>query len=133
MAKASISLTNGAGRNIFASQQASLTEDLSKDDSMYLEEQFGHNLPVASAAAAKNAMRRRIAGVLVHDSPEDCSGKPCASSKDVETGPSSRGVTDVTEDDVYLFPTGMSAIWNAHHLASMTRPAAKSVCFGYVV
>jgi len=44
-------------------------------------------------------------------------------------------VTDVTENDVYLFPTGMSAIWNAHHLAlsSMTRPTAKSVCFGYAV
>ena len=132
-AKGSISPTNCGGRNAFAAQQASLVEDLSKDQSVYLEERYGRNLPVGSAAAAKHAMRRRIAGVLVRDSPEDCSGKPCAGAEDAEIGPSSRGVTAITENDVYLFPTGMTAIWNAHHLASMTRPAAKSVCFGYVV
>jgi cystathionine gamma-synthase len=97
---------------------------------MYLEERYGRNLPIGSAAAAKHAMRRRIAGVLVRDSPEDCSGKPHAEGENAEIGPSSRGVMDVTENDVYLYPTGMTAIWNAHHLATMTRPAAKSVCFG---
>lgn len=134
-AKGSISSANGAARNAFASPHASLTEDLSKDQSVYLEERYGRNLPVGSAAAAKHAMRRRIAGVPVRDSLEDCSGKPHAGGEDVEIGPSSRGVTDVTENDVYLFPTGMSAIWYAHHLAlsSIIRPTAKSVCFGYVV
>jgi cystathionine gamma-synthase len=134
-ARGSISSTTGSARNPLATQQPSPIEDLSKDQSVYLEERYGRNLPVGSAAAAKHAMRRRIAGVLVRDSPDDCSGIPCPGSEDAEIGPSSRGVTDVTENDVYLFPTGMSAIWNAHHLAlsSMTRPAAKSVCFGYAV
>lgn len=115
------------------SRQPSPPEDMSKDQSVYLEERYGRNLPVRSAAAAKRALRRRIAGVLVHDNTEECSGVPLVGGQDVEIGPSSRGITDVTEDDVYLFPTGMSAIWNAHHLALMTRPAAKSVCFGYVI
>jgi cystathionine gamma-synthase len=104
---------------------------MSKDQSVYLEERYGRNLPVRSAAAAKRALRRRIAGVLVHDNTEECSGVPLVGGQDVEIGPSSRGIMNVTEDDVYLFPTGMCAIWNAHHLALMTRPAAKSVCFGY--
>ena len=134
-AKGSISSANGAIKNLFASPHGSLTEALSKDQSVYLEERYGRNLPVGSAAAAKHALRRRIAGVLIRDSPEDCSGKPYAGGEDVEIGPSSRGIADVTENDVYLFQTGMSAIWNAHQLAlsSIIRPAAKSVCFGYVV
>jgi len=32
---------------------------------------------------------------------------------------------------VYLFPTGMSAIWTAHQLALDARGAKKSVCFGF--
>ncbi|KDQ51407.1 hypothetical protein JAAARDRAFT_534542 [Jaapia argillacea MUCL 33604] len=35
----------------------------------------------------------------------------------------------VTEDDVYLYPTGMSAIWHAHQLVDGTQ--GKSVCFGF--
>lgn len=119
------------GKNPFAVSQTTI-EKLSNDQSVYLEERYGRNLPVGSAAAAKQALRRRIAGVLVRDSTEEYQGAPRAGGPDAEVGPSSRGVTNVTEGDVYLFPTGMSAIWNAHHIATMTRPAAKSVCFGYV-
>jgi cystathionine gamma-synthase len=132
-ARGSISSPKCTGRNVFATQQASLPEDLSRDQSVYLEERYGRNLPVGSAAAAKHALRRRIAGVLVRDSPEDCSGKPYAGGEDAEIGPSSRGVTNVTENDVYLFATGMTAIWHAHHVALVTRPEAKSICFGYVI
>lgn len=103
------------------------TEGLNGDHSAYLEERYGRNLPIESAAAGKRAMRRRIAGVLVRDSPSDWSQ---AGKKDTELGPSTRGVSEVTEDDVYLYPSGMSAIWNAHQLALSARPAGKSVCFG---
>lgn len=106
-------------------------EELSKDQNIYLEERYGRNLPVSAGSHAKRAMRRRIAGVLVRDNWEDCPSGPCAGAHDVEVGPSRRGVKDVTEDDVYLFPTGMSAIWNAHQLILGTRPPVKSVCFGF--
>ncbi|KAG8704170.1 hypothetical protein FRC09_003718 [Ceratobasidium sp. 395] len=67
------------------------------------------------------ALRRRIAGVLVDDSPP---------AETPELGASKRGV-DVTEDDVFLFPTGMSAIWTSHQLALAARPQHKSICFGF--
>lgn len=105
-------------------------ETLSNDQNVYVEERYGRNLPLASAASAKRALRRRIAGVLVRDDSNDCADGPCAGAVGVDIGPSSRGVASVTESDVYLFPTGMSAIWTAHHLLLTVRPPAKSVCFG---
>ncbi|OJT07517.1 Cystathionine gamma-synthase [Trametes pubescens] len=103
-------------------------ELLSKDHDTYVEERYGRNMPPESAAAAKRAMRRRIAGVLVRDAPSDWS---TAGGHEAELGPSTRGVEGVTEGDVFLFATGMSAIWKAHQLALATRPAGKSVCFGF--
>ncbi|KAF8438197.1 pyridoxal phosphate-dependent transferase [Boletus edulis BED1] len=104
---------------------------LHKDQSTYLEERYGRNLPLRAAAFAKRALRRRIAGVLVRDNMQDGPQGPCAGTQDVEIGPSSRGVQDVSEDDVFLFPTGMAAIWNAHQLCLRARPPAKCVCFGF--
>ncbi|KAG2356099.1 pyridoxal phosphate-dependent transferase [Suillus spraguei] len=72
-------------------------DELSKDQSTYLEERYGRNLPVSAGSYAKRAMRRRIAGVLVRDNWEDSPHGPCAGADDVEVGPSHRGVKDVTE------------------------------------
>jgi cystathionine gamma-synthase len=90
----------------------------------YLEERYGRNLPRSAAPMAKRAMRRRIAGTLVRDSDWLIAG-----AQDAHIGPSWRD-QHVTEDDVFLFPTGMTAIWQAHKLARGTGPAVKSVCFG---
>ncbi|KAH8108781.1 PLP-dependent transferase [Phellopilus nigrolimitatus] len=107
---------------------------LTNDHARYLEERYGRNLPLGYAAAAKRALRRRIAGVLVHDhcnNTHDALQHPFAGGDKAELGPSSRGVESVTEDDVFLYPNGMSAIWAAHHLALLSRPVQKSVCFGF--
>lgn len=106
-------------------------EVLCKDQDTYIEERYGRNLPLSAGAYAKRALRRRIAGVLVHDTMDDGPHGPSAGALDAELGPSSRGVKDVTENDVYLFPTGMAAIWNAHQFALAVRPVVKSVCFGF--
>jgi cystathionine gamma-synthase len=91
---------------------------------VYLEQRYGRNLDIAAAELAKGALRRRIAGVLVRDESAACG--------EVEVAQSVRGVA-VTEHDVFLFPTGMSAIWSAHQLALDVRGAKKkSVCFGCV-
>lgn len=97
----------------------------------YLEERYGRNLPLSVAASAKRALRRRLAGVLIRD---DGAGleEPCAPGA-AEVGPSSRGVRDVAEGDVYLFPSGMAAIWTAHQCLLGVGPEAKSVCFGCVL
>jgi cystathionine gamma-synthase len=96
-------------------------EEADQDQAVYLEQRYGRNLDVAAAKQAKGALRRRIAGVLVRDEG--------AANGEVEVTQSVRGVT-VTEDDVFLFPTGMTAIWTAHQLALDARGARKSVCFG---
>ncbi|RPD60229.1 PLP-dependent transferase [Lentinus tigrinus ALCF2SS1-7] len=103
-------------------------ELMNKDHLNYVEERYGRNLPLEVAAAAKRALRRRIAGVLVHDTPTHWSA---AGGHEAELGPSTRGVEGVTEDDVFLYPTGMAAIWSGHQLALGTLPPAKSVCFGF--
>ena len=101
---------------------------LSDDQSTYLEERYGRNLSQDAVAFAKRALRRRIAGVLLRDEPADWDVVGSANS---ELQPSTRGL-GVTEGDVYLYPTGMAAIWNAHQTISGVRPAAKSVAFGFV-
>ena len=105
-------------------------EDLDIDHSVYLEERYGRNLPLSAASFAKRALRSRVAGVLVGDN-TTCSS-PCTGQQDLIVGPSTRGISEVAADDVYLFPTGMAAIWNAHNISLSIRPAAKSVCFGCV-
>jgi cystathionine gamma-synthase len=100
-----------------------ITDDLLTSDlTTYLEERYGRNLPLFNAPLAKQALRRRIAGGLL-PSDEDF-GKVA----DVTRG------GGVTEDDVYLFPCGMSAIWHAHDIVRIARrragPEGKSVCYG---
>jgi cystathionine gamma-synthase len=105
-------------------------DTLSEDQNVYVEERYGRNLPVSSAASAKRVMRRRIAGILVEDNIDGCLD---GLEQDMENDSGPRGIADISEDDVYLFPTGMSAIWNAHQLALTVRPPSKSICFGFVV
>ena len=96
-------------------------QPLEEDQFVYLEQRYGRNLDVAAADQAKRALRRRIAGVLVRDEG--------AVEGEVELSQSVRGVA-VTEDDVWLYPSGMSAIWSAHQLALDAMGEKKSVCFG---
>jgi cystathionine gamma-synthase len=70
---------------------------------------------------AKQILRQRIASALCREGPVR-----------QEWLNSQTGVLTVSEDDVYLFPTGMAAVWNAHHLALGVRPAGKTACFGLV-
>ncbi|GJJ14955.1 hypothetical protein Clacol_009225 [Clathrus columnatus] len=95
----------------------------SEDHFTYVEERYGRNMPVSAAVDAKRTLKRRIAGVLAQDDEG-------SSSENQVLHPSLRG-EDVTEDDVYLFPSGMSAIWSAHQLCLSALKPGKSVCFGF--
>ena len=95
----------------------------------FVEERFGRNLNAQLAEKAKLAIRRRIAGCLTDDSeleealretPDDCDRRQ-------------KGLSD---EDVYLYPTGMSAIFNAHRILLANaqlngRERQKSICFGF--
>lgn len=85
------------------------------DYEVYVEERYGRNLDLSFAPKAKVALRRRIASQVAHHVRSEWDGKG----------------EYVTEDDVYLYPTGMSAIYNAHRIAMTLFPERKSVCFGF--
>ncbi len=95
-----------------------------QESSRFLEERFGRNLDISFLAAARSAIRRRIAGALTSDL--DLTKEPLPAM-----GVSSRGVVDLREDDVYLFPCGMNAIFNAHRLLLRARGSMKSINFGF--
>ncbi|CAE7085739.1 unnamed protein product [Rhizoctonia solani] len=67
------------------------------------------------ATLAKATLRQRIAGMIIEDSPPT---------------PEIQG-TAVSEDDVFLFPTGMAAIWTSYQLLLAARPQLMSACFGF--
>ncbi|KAF8311851.1 PLP-dependent transferase [Clavulina sp. PMI_390] len=95
----------------------------SQDWSRFIEERYARNLPFSEAPMAKRQLRRRIAGVLA----KEAQGQP-------ET-PEEKSAA-VTEDDVFLFPCGMNAIWNSHKVtlgASVggVETPGKSICFGF--
>jgi cystathionine gamma-synthase len=100
------------------------SEELTQDQMLYLEERYGRNLDISFAGRAKIALRRRIAGTLR----ENVDVNEALLTEGEGKGRSSKGVD---ESDVYLFPTGMSAIWTAHQLVLSSLPPKKSVCFGY--
>ena len=95
----------------------------------FVEERFGRNLNVQLAEKAKLAIRRRIAGCLTDDSDLDQ-----ALGKSEEH--CDRRLKGMSDEDVYLHPTGMSAIFNAHRILLANaqlngRERAKSICFGF--
>ena len=101
---------------------------LSEDRSTYPEECHGQDISEDAVAFAKRTLRRRIAGMLLRGGSAglDVVG---STSSELQSNAHRLGVT---EDDVYLYSTGMAAIWSAHQMMSALRPATKSVAFGFV-
>ncbi|KAL6721096.1 Cystathionine gamma-synthase [Lecanora helva] len=96
-----------------------------KDCVRFVEERFGRNLDVSLASSAKLAIRRRIAGALTAnvDLPEalELSSTPSRMEQ----------VKGFSEDDVCLYPCGMSAIFNTHRNMLICKGHAKSISFGF--
>ncbi|KAF2011777.1 cystathionine gamma-synthase [Aaosphaeria arxii CBS 175.79] len=96
-----------------------------QDPNDFVEQRFGRNLDLSLTTNAKLAVRRRIAGSLTADVelPE-----ALALSKDEEN---TRQVAGFSEDDVYLYPCGMSSIFNAHRNLMATKGPLQSIVFGF--
>lgn len=92
----------------------------------FVEQRFGRNLDLSMTKHAKLAIRRRIAGSLTADV-----GLTEAMSMDKDTA-MTRPVAGFSEDDVYLYPTGMSAIFNSHRLLLKAKGQRNSIVFGSV-
>ena len=91
----------------------------------FVEERFGRNLDLSLASSAKLAIRRRIAGALtanvdLHEALE--LSQPPARMEQVK---------GFSEDDVYLYPCGMSSIFNTHRSMMICRGQMKSISYGY--
>ncbi|KAG5955328.1 hypothetical protein E4U58_007140 [Claviceps cyperi] len=96
----------------------------SQESPHFLEERFGRNLDLNLLERAQLAIRRRIAGTLSQDSDlqTDLPAPVTLNSRDMQ---------DLDENDVYLFPAGMNAIYNAHRALFAARGQMKSVNFGF--
>ncbi|KAF2500094.1 cystathionine gamma-synthase [Lophium mytilinum] len=101
------------------------TGDEVQDPTRFVEERFGRNLDLSLAANAKLAIRRRIAGSLTADVGLT---EALTLERDEER---TRKVAGFSEDDVYLYPTGMSSIFNSHRTLLAARGELKSIIFGF--
>jgi cystathionine gamma-synthase len=95
-----------------------------QDPNQFVEERFGRNLDISLTKNAKLAVRRRIAGSLTKDV-----GLCEALTLEKDTK-RTRQVADFSEDDVYLYPCGMSAIFNTHRSFLAAKGQLKSIVFG---
>jgi cystathionine gamma-synthase len=96
------------------------------DPDQFVEERFGRNLDLSRAAKAKLAIRRRIAGSLT-------ANVDLKDALELEKDTATlRQAPGFSEDDVYLFPTGMSSIFNTHQAMLASRGELKSICYGLV-
>lgn len=114
------------------SASAGDAETLNRDHLTYLEERYGRNLNSKSVSQAKLAVRRRICGSLVIDADIECALK--SSQNGVKAASGTHDHERVDEDDVYLYPTGMTSIFHAHQIAMQSLPngtSLKAACFGF--
>lgn len=90
----------------------------------FLEERFGRNLDLSMVERAKSAIRRRIAGAIAVDLESSTASLPPMTTN-------TRGLVDLVEGDVHLYPNGMNAIYNAHRALLRARGELKSISFGF--
>ncbi|QRG36702.1 hypothetical protein FDK38_001059 [Candidozyma auris] len=95
-------------------------EEADKEFNTFIEQKYGRVLDLKFAKEAKLALRRRICG------------KAAKSHNQEEEMDKARRGKYLSETDVYLYPTGMAAIFNAHQaVLAVEENAKKSVCFGF--
>ena len=96
-----------------------------KDYVRFVEERFGRNLDLSLAKQAKQAIRKRIAGAL------NTNEISLDLIDDLKPLKRSNQARNIFEDDVYLHPSGMSSIFNAHQILMACRGSMKSISFGF--
>jgi cystathionine gamma-synthase len=95
-----------------------------RESSQFVEERFGRNLDILLVDNAKSAIRRRIAGCLTGEA-----DLTAPFGEGMEE--SLRGIAEISEEDVYLYPCGMNSIFNVHQVLLEARRPMKSIMFGF--
>ncbi|KAJ4341699.1 Cystathionine gamma-synthase [Didymella glomerata] len=90
----------------------------------FVEQRFGRNLDLSMTKNAKLAVRRRIAGSLTAD-------VALAEALSLDADSERTRGHDFSEDDVYLYPTGMSAIFNTHRNLLAAKGERKAIVYGF--
>ncbi|OBA23405.1 PLP-dependent transferase [Metschnikowia bicuspidata var. bicuspidata NRRL YB-4993] len=104
------------------SESMSQNENVDREFNTFIEQKYGRVLDLKFATQAKVALRRRIAGKADLGQTD----QEYATVEDKKRG------TNINEDDVYLYPTGMASIFNAHQaILGISLIAKKLVCFGF--
>ncbi|TPX59811.1 hypothetical protein PhCBS80983_g02193 [Powellomyces hirtus] len=114
-------------------------EAVRSEHELFVEERYGRNMNFKNAVEAKLMMRQRIAGVLgdselLEKAPPRLNGhneRSTTANPNLADVHVSRNVAHIKESDVFLFPCGMSAIYNAHRVVLKLAPGKKSVQFGF--
>ncbi|RDL32496.1 putative O-succinylhomoserine (Thiol)-lyase [Venustampulla echinocandica] len=121
-----IQIAPECGTKAVAAQQSTPDNDIpeARESSQFLEERFGRNLDVSFVENAKLAIRRRIAGSLMGET-------DLAATPSLNVTSNTRGVVGLSDDDVYLHPCGMNAIFIAHQMLLEARGHLKSISFGF--
>jgi cystathionine gamma-synthase len=96
----------------------------STESSQFVEERFGRNLDILFVENAKSAIRRRITGSLMGEI--DLAVEPSAKMTS-----NMRGVVELSEEDVLLYPCGMNSIFMTHQMMMKARSPMKSISFGF--
>ncbi|EGV65776.1 Cystathionine gamma-synthase [Yamadazyma tenuis] len=86
-------------------------ENMQESD-IHIEQKYGRVLDLKFGDAAKTALRKRITGGLAEHVQQSTD-------------------TPLNYEDVYLFSTGMAAIFNAHRALLNSQEPRMSVCFGF--
>lgn len=95
-------------------------EEVEKEFNTFIEQKFGRVLDLKFADRAKIALRRRICGKVDK-----------SKNQEDEMEKARRGKY-LNETDVYLYQTGMTAIFHSHQaLLNIFPEPKKSVCFGF--
>ncbi|KAM9939539.1 hypothetical protein OXX80_000981 [Metschnikowia pulcherrima] len=106
------------------SDSLSQNENVDRDFNTFIEQKYGRVLDLKFATQAKVALRRRIAGKA--DQAQSDSTDANGQGLDKKRG------SYVSENDVYLYPSGMASIFNAHQAVLGISPVKKkSICFGF--
>lgn len=94
------------------------------ESSQFLEQRYGRNLDLAFMERAKSAIKRRIAGALSTTVDITKDSFPAMSEN-------TRGIANLQEHDVYLYPCGMNAIYNVHRGLLAALGPRKSINYGF--
>ncbi|KAI8993457.1 pyridoxal phosphate-dependent transferase [Pilobolus umbonatus] len=128
---------NSRSRNYYSTRANNTVEEKTEkavEQTTYVEERYGRNLPIQFAKNAKTILRRRIAGLVSSQENDNPKNEQIISInlEEQKQVKGERGIRGLTEDDVYIYPCGMSAIYHAHQIAMMIGDRSlKSVSFGF--